>query len=147
MRTLLVPESLDQIHDRLQKLASQLEIHGTGKNLGANGPTSMGFDMSKVECYNYHRKRHFARDCRSLKDSRKSGSYDWSYQAEEEPANFALMAFSASSSSSDTELSPTKPVQDLSHTTRPTVPIIEDWVSDSEDESETKAPQIVPSFV
>nr|GFA55129.1 putative ribonuclease H-like domain-containing protein [Tanacetum cinerariifolium] len=30
-------------------------------------------------------------------------SYDWSYQAEEEPANYALMAFSSSSSSSDTE--------------------------------------------
>nr|GFD19886.1 hypothetical protein [Tanacetum cinerariifolium] len=29
----------------------------------------------------------------------------------------------------------------------PTTPIIEDWVSDSEDESETKAPQIVSSFV
>nr|GFC33351.1 hypothetical protein [Tanacetum cinerariifolium] len=31
------------------------------------------------------------------------GSYDWSYQAEEEPANFALMAFSSLSSSFDTE--------------------------------------------
>nr|GFA03646.1 hypothetical protein [Tanacetum cinerariifolium] len=30
-------------------------------------------------------------------------SYDWSYQAEEEPANFVLMAFLALSSSSDTE--------------------------------------------
>nr|GFA88549.1 hypothetical protein [Tanacetum cinerariifolium]GFA88556.1 hypothetical protein [Tanacetum cinerariifolium] len=29
----------------------------------------------------------------------------------------------------------------------PSEPIIEDWVSDSEDESETKTPQIVPSFV
>nr|GEV17052.1 hypothetical protein [Tanacetum cinerariifolium] len=75
------------------------------------------------------------------------GSYDWSYQVEEETANFALMAFLASSSSSDTELSPTKPTQDLSHTNRPTAPIIEDWVSDCEDESETKALQIVPSFV
>nr|GFC20202.1 hypothetical protein [Tanacetum cinerariifolium] len=45
------------------------------------------------------------------------------------------------------QLSPTKPEQDLSHTNRPTSPIIEDWVSDSEDESKTKASQIVPSFV
>nr|GEZ94510.1 hypothetical protein [Tanacetum cinerariifolium] len=45
------------------------------------------------------------------------------------------------------QLSPTKPDQDLSHTNRPTTPIIEDWVSDSEDESETKSPQIVLSFV
>nr|GFA33243.1 retrovirus-related Pol polyprotein from transposon TNT 1-94 [Tanacetum cinerariifolium] len=44
------------------------------------------------------------------------------------------------------QLSSTKPDQDLSHTHRPTAPIIEDWVSNFEDESETKAPQIVPSF-
>nr|GEZ85074.1 hypothetical protein [Tanacetum cinerariifolium] len=31
----------------------------TGRNLGLNGPTSMGFDMSKVEHYNCHRKGHF----------------------------------------------------------------------------------------
>nr|GEV67392.1 hypothetical protein [Tanacetum cinerariifolium] len=77
------------------------------------------------------RKGHFARECRSSKNFRKNGvaephrrtvlvktstsnalvseydglgSYDWIYQAEEEPANFALMAFLASSSSSDTEV-------------------------------------------
>nr|GEV56927.1 hypothetical protein [Tanacetum cinerariifolium] len=44
----------------------------------------------------------------------------------------------------DVKLSPTKPDQDFSHTNRPSAPIIEDWVSDSEDESETKAPQNVP---
>nr|GFC70114.1 hypothetical protein [Tanacetum cinerariifolium] len=46
----------------------------TGRNLGANGPTSIGFDMSKVECYNCHRKGHFARECRSPKDSRRNGA-------------------------------------------------------------------------
>nr|GEZ18641.1 hypothetical protein [Tanacetum cinerariifolium] len=45
------------------------------------------------------------------------------------------------------KLSSTKPAQDLSYTNRPTAFIIEDWVSDSEDESETKALQIVSSFV
>nr|GEW27006.1 hypothetical protein [Tanacetum cinerariifolium] len=103
-------------------------LQKTGKNLGANGLTSIGFNMSKVKCYNCHRKGHFARECRFPKDSRRNdaaesqrrtlpvetttsnalvsqcdgvGSYDWSYQAEEEPANYALMAFSSSSSSSD----------------------------------------------
>nr|GEV96398.1 hypothetical protein [Tanacetum cinerariifolium] len=167
------------------------------RNLRANGPTSMGFDMSKVKCYNCYRNGHFARKCRSPKDSRRTGSYDWSYQAEEEPANYALTAFSSSSSSFDNEsdceswppsclydsfqpsggyhavlpsyigtfmppkpdlvfntalaavetehlafnvqLSPTKLDQDLSYTTRPTTPIIEEWVFDSKDESETKA--------
>nr|GEZ28556.1 ribonuclease H-like domain-containing protein [Tanacetum cinerariifolium] len=37
-------------------------LQKTGRNLGANGPTSMGFDMNKMECYNCHRKGHFARE-------------------------------------------------------------------------------------
>nr|GEU59700.1 putative ribonuclease H-like domain-containing protein [Tanacetum cinerariifolium] len=107
-------------------------LQRTGRNLGENGPTSMWFDMLKVECYNRHMKGHFARECRSPKDTRRNvlaepqrrnvpvetstsnalvsqcddvGSYDWSFQAEEEPTNYALMAFtSSSSSSSDNEL-------------------------------------------
>nr|GFA26578.1 hypothetical protein [Tanacetum cinerariifolium] len=149
-------------------------LQKTGRNLVDNRVTTMGFDMSKVECYNCHRKGHFARECRSPKDTRRTGaakpqrrtapvenstsnalvsqcdgigSYDWSYQAEEDPANFALMAITSSSSSSDNELCPAKPAKDLSHTTRPMAPIIEDWVSDSEDESEPNDPLSVPSFV
>nr|GFB21395.1 hypothetical protein [Tanacetum cinerariifolium] len=48
-------------------------LQNTSRNLGANGPTSMGFDMSKVEYYNCYRKGHFARKCRSPKDSRRTG--------------------------------------------------------------------------
>nr|GEX56498.1 putative ribonuclease H-like domain-containing protein [Tanacetum cinerariifolium] len=47
-------------------------LQKTGRNLGANGPTSMGFDMNKVECYNCHRKDHFPRECRSPNDSRRT---------------------------------------------------------------------------
>nr|GEV65063.1 hypothetical protein [Tanacetum cinerariifolium] len=92
----------------------------------------MCFDMSKVECYHCHRKGHFAREYRSPKDTRRNvaadsqkrnvlvktstsnalvsqcdgvGSYDWSFQAEDEPTNYALMAFtSLSSSSSNNEV-------------------------------------------
>nr|GFA80227.1 hypothetical protein [Tanacetum cinerariifolium] len=47
-------------------------LQRTERNLRANGPTSMGFDMSKVECYNCHRKGHFARECRSPKNTRRN---------------------------------------------------------------------------
>nr|GFA84862.1 ribonuclease H-like domain-containing protein [Tanacetum cinerariifolium] len=61
-------------------------LQRTGRNLGANGTTSIGFDMSKVECYNCHMRGHFLREC--------------SFQEDEEPTNYALMAFTSSSSSS-----------------------------------------------
>nr|GFB84674.1 hypothetical protein [Tanacetum cinerariifolium] len=59
------------------------------------------------------RKGHFARECRSPKDSKRNAVAEPqrrnvpSYQAEEEPTNFALMAFTSSSSnsSSDNEVS------------------------------------------
>nr|GEZ13718.1 hypothetical protein [Tanacetum cinerariifolium] len=78
------------------------------------------------------------------------GRYDWSFQADEEPTNYALMAFtSLSSSSFDNEFESddsvlTSPVYD-----RPSAPIIEDRVSDSEDESkgEPMPTQKAPSFV
>nr|GFC53199.1 hypothetical protein [Tanacetum cinerariifolium] len=49
-------------------------LQKTDINLDANGPTSMGFNMSKVEGYNCHKKGHFSRECRSPKDSRRPGA-------------------------------------------------------------------------
>nr|GEY83443.1 hypothetical protein [Tanacetum cinerariifolium] len=187
----LKAHGLDQIHDRLQKLVSQLEIHGTdledkslddlfnslkiyesevnaAVNVFAVGikltaSTLPNVDsLSNVVIYSFfasqssspqldnedlkqidvddleeidlkwqmtmltmraRRKGHFARECRSPKDSRRTvvaepqrrnvpvetstsnalvsqcdgtGTYDWSYQVEEEPTNFALIAFSSS---------------------------------------------------
>nr|GEW47913.1 putative ribonuclease H-like domain-containing protein [Tanacetum cinerariifolium] len=155
-------------------------LQKTKRNLGDNRATTMGFDMSKVECYNFHRKGHFARECRSPKDNRRTISTEpqrrHSYQDKEEPVNFALMAIPSSSSASDNEgtslppkpdlvfhtapiavetthlaftvqPSSAKPAQDISHTTRPMAPIIEDWVSDSEDKSEPNDPQSAPSSI
>nr|GEW84945.1 putative ribonuclease H-like domain-containing protein [Tanacetum cinerariifolium] len=42
----------------------------TRRNLGANGMDTIRIDMSKVECYNCHRRGHFARECRLPRDNR-----------------------------------------------------------------------------
>nr|GEW44310.1 ribonuclease H-like domain-containing protein [Tanacetum cinerariifolium] len=40
----------------------------TRRNLTVNGNESLMFDMSKVECYNCHKRGHFARECRAPKN-------------------------------------------------------------------------------
>ncbi|GJV68682.1 ribonuclease H-like domain-containing protein, partial [Tanacetum coccineum] len=37
----------------------------TGRNLNFNGKETVGFDKTKVECYNCHRRGHFAKECRA----------------------------------------------------------------------------------
>nr|GEU37108.1 hypothetical protein [Tanacetum cinerariifolium] len=102
-------------------------IKKTRRNLNFNYKETIGFDKTKVECYNYHIRGHFARECSAPKSQgNRNGNttrrvvpvetpanalvvtdgmrYDWSYQAEEGPTYFALMAFSSpGSSSSDTK--------------------------------------------
>nr|GEW06025.1 putative ribonuclease H-like domain-containing protein [Tanacetum cinerariifolium] len=82
----------------------------TGRNLGANGPTSMGFDMN--DAAEPQRRNVLVETSTSnalVLQCDGVGSYDWSFQAEEEPTNYALMAFTSSSSSSDNE--PTEQVK------------------------------------
>ncbi|GKC22524.1 ribonuclease H-like domain-containing protein [Tanacetum coccineum] len=40
----------------------------TGRNLGVSRTDTIGFDKTKVECYNFHRRGHFARECRAHKN-------------------------------------------------------------------------------
>nr|GEV45835.1 hypothetical protein [Tanacetum cinerariifolium] len=145
-----------------------------------NGPTSMGFDMSKVECYNCHRKGHFTRECSVMVWATMTGVFkqmknlptmlSWpsplqvllltmryqsgnGYHVIPPPYTGSFMlpkpdlVFNNAPNDVETghsaftvKRSPTKHDQVLSHTHGPSAPIIEDWVSDSEDESETKTP-------
>nr|GEV15352.1 retrovirus-related Pol polyprotein from transposon TNT 1-94 [Tanacetum cinerariifolium] len=258
---------LDQIHDRLQKLVSQLEIHGADleeqsledlfnslklyetevKQSSSPGTASQNLDFVSSTSTNSttdsvsaavsvsstcvklpaspllnidvddlkemdlqwqmailtmraRRKGHFARECRSPKDLRRTSAAEPQRrtvlvktstsnalvsQCDESdceswlPSNLydrfqpsggyhAIpplytrtfmppkldLVFNSAPTAVETDhlafnvqLSPLMPKQDLSHTSKPSAPIIEDWVSDSEEESKTKDPQqFVPSF-
>nr|GEX25516.1 hypothetical protein [Tanacetum cinerariifolium] len=80
-------------------------LQRTRRNLGANGIAAIGFDMSKVECYNYHKRGHFTKECKSPRDNRNKDTPTRTIlvEAEEEPTNYALMAYSSLGSSSSFE--------------------------------------------
>nr|GEX21892.1 putative ribonuclease H-like domain-containing protein [Tanacetum cinerariifolium] len=129
-------ESLDQIHDRLQKLISQLEILRESlfrEDINLNLPASPIYDR-------YHSG---------------DGYHDVPppYTGTFMPPKLDLVFYDAHNVNEtdhpalNVKVSPTKPDKDLSHTHRPSTPIIEDWVSDSEDDSEAEISQNVPSFV
>ncbi|GJX44890.1 RNA-directed DNA polymerase, eukaryota [Tanacetum coccineum] len=73
----LVTEDLQQIHpDDIEEMDLRWQmamltmrarrfLKNTGRRLTVNSNENIGFDKSKVECYNCHKKGHFARECRA----------------------------------------------------------------------------------
>ncbi|GKF32606.1 ribonuclease H-like domain-containing protein, partial [Tanacetum coccineum] len=94
----------------------------TGRNLNFNGKETIRFDKTKVECYNCHKRGHFARECRAQRNQGNRNrdaprriipvkthanalvvqnricGYDWSFQAKEGITNFALIAYTSQGS-------------------------------------------------
>ncbi|GKF29621.1 putative ribonuclease H-like domain-containing protein, partial [Tanacetum coccineum] len=124
------PDNLEEVNLRWQMAMLTIRARRFLKNIGrkffVNGTETIGFDKSKVECYNCHKRGHFARECRALRNqenknrenTRRSvpvetttsnaliscdglGDYDWSDQVEEGPTNFALMDYTSTSSNSE----------------------------------------------
>ncbi|GJS27019.1 ribonuclease H-like domain-containing protein [Tanacetum coccineum] len=49
-------------------MRARMFLKNTGRKLTVNGNMTIGFDKSKVECYNCHKRGHFARECRALRN-------------------------------------------------------------------------------
>nr|GFA58158.1 ribonuclease H-like domain-containing protein [Tanacetum cinerariifolium] len=76
----LVHEDLEQIHpDDMEEMDLRWQIamltmrarrflKKTGRKLTVNGNETIGFDKSNVKCHNCHKRGHFSRECRALRN-------------------------------------------------------------------------------
>ncbi|GJR66222.1 ribonuclease H-like domain-containing protein [Tanacetum coccineum] len=119
-------EDLQQLHhDNLEEMDLRLQmdmltmrarrfLKNNGRKFSVNGTETIRFDKSKVECYNCHKRGHFARECRALRNQENKNreitrrvvpvetttsndlvscddsGYNWSDQAEEGPTNLCI---------------------------------------------------------
>ncbi|GKE94294.1 ribonuclease H-like domain-containing protein, partial [Tanacetum coccineum] len=68
----IYPDDMEEMDLRWQMsmltMRARRFLKNTGRKLNVNGNETIGFDKSKVECYNCHKRGHFARECRALRN-------------------------------------------------------------------------------
>ncbi|GJX12531.1 putative ribonuclease H-like domain-containing protein [Tanacetum coccineum] len=142
------PDDLEEIDLRwkmaMLTMRARRFLNNTGRKLTINGNEFVGFDKSKVECYNCHKKGHFAKECRAPRNldykNKESTRRIVHVETSTSTANLSFTGLDefvnkpvVENKKSDEEVS--KVVRKYNDSL-----IIEDWVSDSEEEnlSQTK---------
>nr|GEY56945.1 hypothetical protein [Tanacetum cinerariifolium] len=160
-------EDLQQIHpDDLEEMDLRWQIvmltirarrflKNTGRKFSLNGNETIGFDKSKVECYNCYKRGHFARECKSLRSQHTKHKESTkrtvpmeiptlaalvSYDGLEEFVNEHIVT-EPTVKKPKVETSEAKASADKSKVVRKNFgpPLIEDCISDSEDEAKSKS--------
>ncbi|GJS72242.1 ribonuclease H-like domain-containing protein [Tanacetum coccineum] len=80
-------------------------LNKTGRKINANGSETIGFNKSKVECYNYHKKGHFARECRAPRENKNREPVRRNVIVETTETKALVAQDGLGSSSSDSEVS------------------------------------------
>ncbi|GJR99761.1 ribonuclease H-like domain-containing protein [Tanacetum coccineum] len=66
------PDDLEEMdlrwHMAMLTIRARRFLKNTVRKLRVNGNDTIGFDKSKMECYNCHKRGHFARECGALKN-------------------------------------------------------------------------------
>nr|GEV14167.1 hypothetical protein [Tanacetum cinerariifolium] len=150
----LVNKDLEQIHpDDLEEMDLKWQmamlimrarrfLKNTGRKLNLNGNETIVFDKTKVECFNFHKKGHFARECRAprAQDNRNRESTRRNVHVET-TNSLALMSCDGLGEEFTSELAVEtfniKTSEDVPKVVKNDngAPIIEDWLSNDEDKS------------
>ncbi|GKA65115.1 ribonuclease H-like domain-containing protein [Tanacetum coccineum] len=108
-------------------MRAKRNLKNTGRKLDMANKERIGFDKSKVECFNCYKRGHFAREFRAPRNQDSKNreptrrtvqvegttsnalvsqcdvfGYDWSAQLKKGPTNFALITYSSTSLISST---------------------------------------------
>ncbi|GJR82934.1 ribonuclease H-like domain-containing protein [Tanacetum coccineum] len=145
----IYPDDLEEIDLRwkiaMLTIRARRFLKNTGRKLNMANKERIGFDKSKVECFNCHKRGHFARECRAPRnqDSRNREPTRRAVPVEETTSNALVSQYDGFGYDwSDQAEEVEKPTVETNEPTNARkengAPIIKDWVSDSDEENVPK---------